>query len=81
MACVCVCACAHCVRTYLSCEGDGAGLALGADACWPGWVAGTAWLDLAAEVLQGGKLTSGVCEKRGNMSSQLTTFNEFTLSS
>ena len=75
---VCTCVCAGVHVTHLSCKGDGTGLALGADSCWPGWVAGTAWLDLAAQVLQGGKLASdcSVFVSRGVHSSQ----NSFNLS-
>ena len=51
------------MRAHLSVEGEGTGLALGADALWPGRVALTARLDLTADVLQGDKLPSG--EHRG----------------
>ena len=43
---------------YLSVEGDGAGLALGADPLGPRWMALAARLDLTADVLQGRKLPS-----------------------
>lgn len=49
---------------YLSVEGEGAGLALGADPLGPGGVALTARLDLTAEVLQSCKLPSGRNEKK-----------------
>lgn len=45
--------------SHLSVEGDGAGLALGADPLGPGRVSLTPRLDLTADVLQGYKLPSG----------------------
>lgn len=45
--------------SHLSVEGDGAGLALGADPLGPGRVSLTPRLDLTADVLQGYKLPPG----------------------
>lgn len=50
--------------SHLSVEGDGAGLALGADPLGPGWVSLTPRLDLTADVLQGYKLPPGRRRKR-----------------
>lgn len=41
---------------YLSVEGDGAGLALGTDALWPGRMPLTARLNLTADILKRHKL-------------------------
>ena len=63
---VCVCMCGGGGRggTHLSCEGDGTGLTLGADARRPGRMALTTWPDLATKVLQRGKLSSGEEKQR-----------------
>lgn len=50
--------------SHLSVEGDGAGLALGADPLGPGRVSLTPRLDLTADVLQGYKLPPGRRRKR-----------------
>lgn len=50
--------------SHLSVEGDGAGLALGADPLGPGRVSLTPRLDLTADVLQGYKLPPGRGGKR-----------------
>lgn len=44
--------------THLSVQCDGTGLTLSADPLWPGRVTLTAWLNLAADVLQSSKLPS-----------------------